>query len=164
MKTFITILIVIILAVSGCGPEKQNKASKKRISNTNPGIKKKKSLEHLTIDSFRKNICDCNTNDKGKTEWKFKGTLPAIVDFYADWCQPCKMVAPIMVSLSKEYDGRLNIYKVNTGKEQQLAGMFGIRSIPSVLFIPVSGQPQMTAGALPKSEYKKIIREVLGVE
>ncbi len=121
-------------------------------------------MEHLTVESFKEKVCECGLDGKSTTEWKFKGSIPAIIDFYADWCGPCKMVSPILEQLSKEYEGRLNIYKVNTETERQLAGSFGISSIPSILFIPVTGQPQMSAGALPKNTLKKMIRDVLGVE
>ena len=117
-------------------------------------------VEHLTLDTFKEKIFDFENNQ----EWTFKGDKPCVIDFYADWCGPCKMVAPIMEELNQEYDGNLNIYKIDTEAEQQLAGMFGIRSIPSILFIPKEGQPQMSVGALPKDGYKKAIFDVLGVE
>ncbi len=93
-------------------------------------------------------------------EWKFKGDKPAIIDFYADWCGPCKVVAPILEELSNEYQDLL-IYKVDTEVEQQLSAVFQIRSIPSILFIPVEGQPMMQAGALPKNVLKEIIETEL---
>ena len=122
-------------------------------------------MEHLTLDSFKEKVCDCGIGGNGSgAQWKYKGEVPAVIDFYADWCGPCKMVSPILEELSKEYEGRLNIYKIDTEAQQELAGMFGIRSIPSILFIPLEGQPTMSAGALPKKEFVKIFREVLGVE
>lgn len=98
---------------------------------------------------------------KNPKEWKYEGDKPAIVDFYADWCGPCKMVAPILDELAKEYDGQIVIYKVDTEKEQELAGAFGIRSIPSILFIPMEGKPEMAQGAMPKASFKKAIDEFL---
>lgn len=89
------------------------------------------------------------------------GDKPVIIDFYADWCGPCKMVAPVLEELSKEYDGKVQIYKVDTEAEQELAQVFGIRSIPSILFIPKEGKPQMTMGALPKESFVKAINEIL---
>jgi thioredoxin len=121
-------------------------------------------MEHLTLESFKDKVCDCGIGGSGEAEWKFKGTIPAVIDFYADWCGPCKMVGPILEDLSKEYDGRVNIYKINTEEQRELAGMFGISSIPSILFIPVEGQPQMAAGAMPKKEFKNLFREIFGVE
>ncbi|MBN1574952.1 MAG: thioredoxin [Chitinispirillaceae bacterium] len=120
-------------------------------------------MEHLTLDTFKEKICECGLGG-GEAKWAFKGKIPAVIDFYADWCGPCKMVSPILEKLSKEYEGRLNIYKVNTDEEQRLAGMFGISSIPSILFIPIDGKPQMSAGALPEKELKRLFREILEVE
>ncbi len=117
-------------------------------------------MEHLTKQAFLDKIFDY----ENETEWKFKGELPAIVDFYADWCGPCRMVAPVLQQLSQEYDGRLNIYKIDTEKEQELAAVFGIRSIPSLLFIPKEGKPQMAMGALPKETFVQVIQDILKVE
>lgn len=115
--------------------------------------------EELTKATFVEKIFDYENNK----EWKFEGELPAIIDFWAEWCAPCRMVAPVLEELSKEYDGKINIYKVNTEHEQEIAAAFGIQSIPSLLFIPKDGQPQMAAGALPKDAFVKIIDEVLSV-
>ena len=120
----------------------------------------KNELEHLNLNTFKEKVFDYENN----TEWDFIGVLPVIIDFYADWCGPCKTIAPIMVELAEEYEGKLVIYKVNTDEQQELAGMFGIRSIPSILFIPVEGQPQMATGALPKTEFVRMINEILKVE
>jgi thioredoxin len=100
-------------------------------------------------------------NYDNATEWSYKGELPAIVDFYADWCGPCKMVAPILEDLSKEYEGKLVIYKIDTDAEQELSAAFGIQSIPTLLFIPVGSQPMMQPGALPKATLKQIINDHL---
>ncbi|MCK5673019.1 MAG: thioredoxin [Spirochaetales bacterium] len=111
----------------------------------------------LTKDKFLKEIFDFENNK----EWKFEGKLPAVIDFYADWCQPCKMVAPIIEELSTEYEGKVNFFKVDTEAQQELAGAFGIQSIPSLLFIPVDGKPQMAAGALPKESFIEVIEKEL---
>lgn len=97
-------------------------------------------------------------------DWEFKGERPAIVDFYADWCKPCKMVAPILEELSGDYEGRVDIFKVNTEEEPELAGAFGIQSIPSLLFIPVGEKPQMAMGAMSKDGFVKAIEDILGVK
>lgn len=117
------------------------------------------SLEHLTIDTFKEKVF----NYENSKDWKFEGDKPAIIDFYADWCGPCKMVAPILEELQAEYGDKLTIYKVNTEEQKELSSVFGIQSIPSLLFIPVEGQPQMAMGALPKETFKQAISEVLSV-
>jgi len=94
-------------------------------------------------------------------EWKFKGNKPAIIDFYADWCAPCKMVAPVLEQLSEEYKDQIDIYKVNTEQERELSAVFGIMSIPSFLFIPMEGMPSLEPGAFPKQAFKEIIEEHL---
>ncbi|GAA4733301.1 thioredoxin [Flavisolibacter ginsenosidimutans] len=111
----------------------------------------------LTAEGFKENIFDY---DKAE-EWKYKGNLPAVVDFYADWCGPCKAVAPVLEELSNEYHDKLLIYKIDTDKEQDLSMLFGIQSIPTILFIPVDGQPMMQKGAIPKSAFKQVIEERL---
>lgn len=113
----------------------------------------------LTTEDFKKKVFDYTSNE----EWKYEGTLPAIIDFYADWCGPCKMVAPILEELSKTYDGKLIIYKVDTEVEDELAAVFGIRSIPTFLFIPLQGPPMLQPGALPKNVFEKVIEEHLVV-
>jgi len=114
----------------------------------------------LTKDSFLKKVFNYEQNK----EWKFEGDKPCVIDFYADWCGPCKMVAPILEDLSKDFDGKIDIFKVDTEAEQELAAAFGIRSIPSILFVPAAGQPQMAMGALPKDSFVKAFKDVLGVE
>jgi len=116
-----------------------------------------KQTVHLTSDDFKEKVFNYET---GK-EWKYEGTLPAIIDFYADWCQPCKMVAPVLEELAREYAGQIMIYKVNTEEEQELASVFGIQSIPTILFIPKEGQPQAAMGALPKQTFEKAIKDIL---
>jgi len=123
------------------------------------GKKGSTMTEHLKKEDFKSKVFDFEKNE----EWKFEGNLPCIIDFYADWCAPCKMIAPILEEISEEYKGKLNVYKVNTEQEQELASVFSIRSIPSILFVPKSGNPQMAAGALPKANLENAIREVLGV-
>jgi len=116
-------------------------------------------LEHLTNETFKTKVFNYETNK----EWKFEGTTPAIIDFYADWCGPCKVIAPILEELKAEYGDKLDIYKVNTEEQRELSSVFGIQSIPSLLFIPKEGQPQMAMGALPKETFKQAISEVLSV-
>jgi len=111
----------------------------------------------LTTEDFKTKVIDYTTQQ----EWNYLGTLPAIIDFYADWCGPCKMVAPVLEELAKEYDGKLIIYKVDTEAEQELAALFDIRSIPTFLFIPMGAKPMLRPGALTKNVFKKVIDEHL---
>jgi len=116
--------------------------------------------KHLTTQEFKDLVFEYDT----EKEWNFKGELPAIIDFWAPWCGPCKAVGPVLDELSTEYEGKVDIYKVNVDDEHNLSGAFGIRSIPSILFIPMKGNPEMSMGALPKYELEKAIKEVLKVE
>ena len=111
----------------------------------------------LTTQDFKDKVFDYSTEQ----EWKYKGDKPAIIDFYADWCGPCKMVAPVLEELSDEYAGDLVIYKVDTEAEMELSAVFGIQSIPTFLFIPVNAQPMMQPGAFPKKVFKQVIEERL---
>lgn len=112
----------------------------------------------LTKEDFLTKVANYEKNPE---KWEYLGDKPAIIDFYADWCGPCKMVAPILEELAAEYDGEIYIYKVDTEAEQELAAAFGIRSIPSLLFVPMGEAPQMAQGALPKDAFKQAIDEVL---
>ena len=118
----------------------------------------------MSIQMTKESFIDQVFDFEHEKEWKFKGELPAIIDFYADWCGPCKMIGPVLDALSKEYEGKLVVYKVNTDQEQELSMAFGIQSIPSILFIPKDGKPQMAQGALPKPTLKQAIKDVLKVE
>ncbi len=127
--------------------KKENKNNKKG----------KQMTEQLTKETFLTKVFDYEKNK----DWKFNGELPAIIDFWAPWCGPCRMVGPVLEELSEEYKGKVNIYKVNTDEEQELGSVFGIRSIPSILFVPLEGQPKMAVGALPKESIKETINKEL---
>ncbi len=114
----------------------------------------------LTTQMFKELVFDYENNQ----DWVYNGTKPCIIDFYADWCRPCKMVAPIMDELAKEYDGKVIFYKLNVDNEREVASVFGIQSIPSVLFVPVNGQPQMSVGAMQKEGYVNAIEQVFGIK
>jgi len=117
-------------------------------------------MQFLSKQDFVEKVFDF----ENKTEWEYTGENPVIIDFYADWCGPCKMLSPIMEELASEYEGKVDIFKVDTEQEQELAGAFGIRSIPSVLFIPKNSErPQMSVGAMRKEDYKKAISDIFGV-
>ncbi|MEN9918424.1 MAG: thioredoxin [Bacteroidota bacterium] len=116
-----------------------------------------KTIELTKIDFLNK----IANYEASPNEWKYLGDKPALIDFYADWCGPCKAIAPILEELATEYDGEIYIYKINTEQELELSGLFGIRSIPSLLFIPMNESPQMAQGAASKPELKKAIDEIL---
>jgi thioredoxin len=113
--------------------------------------------EHLNGEGFKARIFDWEKNK----EWKYQGALPAIVDFYAEWCGPCKMLGPVLEELSTKYEGKLSVYKVDTDKEPELSGLFDISSVPTLLFIPKEGEPSIALGALPKPQLEKVIGELL---
>jgi thioredoxin len=112
---------------------------------------------NMSMQDFKDKVFDFETGE----EWRFKGSEPAIIDFYADWCGPCKAIAPVLEELSETYQGRLTVYKIDTDKEAELSQLFGIQSIPTLLFIPMEGSPMMQKGALPKNVLQNIIEEKL---
>lgn len=162
-KGILLMAAVLTIALTACTDQGQKNSSKSTETNT---IKTENNMTttttvktiHLTREDFLKKVANFEeTPDK----WVYLGDKPAIIDFYADWCGPCKMIAPILEELAEEYDGQIYIYKVDTEAEQQLAAEFGIRSIPSLLFVPMGEAPQMAQGALPKDAFKQAIEEVL---
>lgn len=144
----VTMLIFTILATATYGADREAQPKSK-----------KAMVQELTLAEFQKKVYDLTKSNA--TTLNYLGDKPAIVDFYASWCGPCRMVAPILEELAEEYDGKIVIYKVNTEREADLAAAFGIRSIPSILFIPKEGQPQMLQGAMPKQAFKQAIEEYL---
>lgn len=156
-KTIFTLLTLIVLFAS-CNTTTDNKKADPAIQpGTDQVSASNVEVIHLTTAEFKAKVFDYETN----TDWKYEGDIPCIVDFYADWCGPCKRIAPILDELAKEYDGKIVIYKVDTDKERELSAAFGIRSIPTILFVPMEGKPQMAQGALPKESFVKAIDEVL---
>lgn len=112
----------------------------------------------LNKADFLNKVANYETNP---SKWKFLGERPAIIDFYATWCGPCKMLSPVLEELAAEYAGKIDIYKINVEEEEELAGVFGVRSVPTLLFVPMEGAPQMAQGALPKNVLQEAIRNVL---
>lgn len=153
MKKITLVLMLMGLVIASC-------TAKTNANQTNdkPKTESKVKTIHLTKADFLAKVANYEANPD---EWKYLGDKPAIVDFYADWCGPCKAIAPILEELAEEYDGEIYIYKIDTEKEQELAGVFGIRSIPTLLFIPMDGQPQLAQGAMPKASFKEAIDKVL---
>ncbi|MDH6304893.1 thioredoxin [Parabacteroides sp. PH5-13] len=153
---FILTLLVGVSAISCSGQSNTDKQSKK-IAETEKKETKMKTI-HLTKADFLSKVANYETTPN---EWKYLGDKPALIDFYADWCGPCKAIAPVLEELAAEYAGEIYIYKIDTEAEQELAAVFGIRSIPSLLFVPMGEDPQMAQGALPKPQLKEAIDKVL---
>jgi thioredoxin len=155
----IPILFLSLLLTVSCGNAKTTPEI-----NTNTSVDESDlPLEAGKTVQMTKAIFIANVSDfeKNPNEWAYKGVRPCVIDFYADWCRPCKMVAPLMEGFANTYKGQVDIYKVNVDKERELAELFGIRSIPTVLFCPMDEKPQMSQGALAKEDYEKIIKEFL---
>lgn len=153
MNKFLVILLIAGLTFTACNGQTQNNKVKET-------VKKENNMKtiHLNKLEFLKKVANYEENPG---EFKYVGDKPALIDFYADWCGPCKAIAPVLEELAKEYDGEVYIYKINTEEEEELAALFGIRSIPSLLFVPMDGQPQMAQGALPKATLKEAIDKLL---
>ena len=156
MKNLIIISFVFFTLFTSCKKEKKEETKIKPSK-----IEQKMSTIHLNKEQFLEKVMNFEKTPK---DWKYLGDKPCIIDFYADWCGPCKAVAPVLEDLAAEYDGKIYIYKVNTDEEQELAAAFGIQSIPTIYFCPMEGEPQMAMGALPKATIKQAIKEVLKVE
>ncbi len=154
-----TKLIITALAASfmfvACSNNNNNSNNKQETNLNKTNMTK---TIHLTKADFLTKVANYEKNPQ---TWEYLGDKPAIIDFYADWCGPCKMVAPILEQLAAEYEGQIYIYKVDTEAEQELAADFGIRSIPTLLFVPMNDAPQMAQGALPKDAFKQAINDVL---
>lgn len=151
MKRLLLGIAALSLFATGCA--QNNTKKKENTQNT-----KEMNTIALTKADFLKKVVDY---EKSPTEWKYLGDKPALVDFYATWCGPCKALAPVLEELAAEYKDQIYIYKIDTDVEQELAAAFGIRSIPTLLFIPMEGKPQMAQGALPKATLKKAINEIM---
>ncbi|MBL7904990.1 MAG: thioredoxin [Bacteroidales bacterium] len=158
-----TILLIASIGLIGCGSsngsnDKSKDAGNSAASATTGGNEEEGKVIQMNKAMFIEKVFNYEQNPN---EWKFRGDKPCIIDFYADWCGPCKKVAPVMAELAAQYKDQIVIYKVNTDQERELAQIFNIRSIPSILYCPAQGQPQMTMGALPKAEFEKMIKEIL---
>ena len=157
MKTrFLVVGVLSAIILAACTNTKQEK--KEETNNQQTEINMEQKTINLTKADFISKVANY---EESPDKWVYLGDKPCMIDFYADWCGPCKMVAPILEELAEEYKGEIYIYKVDTEVEQELAAAFGIRSIPSILFCPMDEQPQMAQGALPKDGFKQAIDEVL---
>lgn len=163
MKKNLFIAVSVFLLLAACNNTAKTSSSDAENSQptTTDNTLKTENMSktiHLTRADFLSKVANYEENPD---KWVYLGDKPCIIDFYADWCGPCKMVAPILDELAEEYDGQIYIYKVDTEAEQQLSADFGIRSIPTILFCPMGEAPQMAQGALPKDAFKQAIEEVL---
>jgi len=154
---------LLFISCSGTSNEKPaNAAVNNTVQAKDGGDEQKETAAgktiHLNAQTFKAKVMNY---EKNQQQWVFEGDKPAIVDFYADWCRPCRMIAPIMEELAAEYEGKIDIYKVDTDDERELAAVFGIQSLPSVLFIPMTGKPSLQKGAMSKEAYKQIIDDFL---
>jgi thioredoxin len=147
-KLLLSLLISSLFFVN-CRSEKGNKSEA-----GNPGAV---NVVHLTTAEFKKMVFNYDVNK----DWKYEGTLPAIIDFYADWCAPCRQLAPLLEEVAKEYEGKIIVYKVDTEKERELTQNMNISGLPTLLFIPAQGKPQLSMGLIPKESLVKAINEVL---
>lgn len=145
--------MVTIILVSLVWINREKETAKKQVYHD-----EKMSPIHLTKVQFISKVANFETNP---TEWRYLGEKPCIIDFYASWCGPCKMVAPILEDLAKEYDGQIYIYKVDVDAQQEIASAYNIQSIPTIFFCPMNGIPQITQGAMTKESFQKTIKEVL---
>lgn len=167
MRKVISVIIIASgLLLASCSSNTSEKATEDTNSATlidnskttkTEGEKKMGTIQMNKTDFLTK----VNNYEADMENWKYLGDKPAVIDFYADWCGPCKQIAPILEELAVEYADDIYIYKVNVDNEQELASMFGIRSIPTMLFVPMDGQPQMASGAAPKTDLKQTIDKVL---
>jgi thioredoxin len=162
----------IFLSIQGCNSQPESNPAKadqssgtvktrpaEAVSNPNPGSGEAviTAPVHIAKTDFLEKIMDY---EKNTTEWIYRGSLPCLIDFYADWCAPCRQTAPILDELALEYSGKIIIYKVDVQKEKELASVFGIQSIPAFLFCPMQGNPSMSAGiAGSRDETKKMFKQ-----
>lgn len=153
IKSYISVLMMAVMPlVSNC----QGQAAKKAEEKTQAQA----AIEHLNKETFKKKVFDFEANK----QWKFAGNIPCIIDFYADWCGPCKKLAPTVEQIAKDYKGKINVYKVNVDEQQELAGAFGIQGIPAVLFCPQADRPQMSTGYISREDFDKAIKEILKIQ
>ncbi|WP_430809425.1 MULTISPECIES: thioredoxin [unclassified Carboxylicivirga] len=123
-------------------------------------VKEENAVIYLNADTFKEKVF----NYESGSEWDYKGDVPAILDFYADWCGPCKMLSPVLDKIQKEYNGKVQIYKIDTDRQKELAATFGIRSLPTIVFVPLKGEPQAAMGFRSQSDLETMISEILKVE
>ena len=146
-------MLLVLPFFSNC----QGQQSAKKVEDAKPA---QTGVEHLTNATFKLKVFDFENNK----QWKFAGDKPCIIDFYAEWCGPCKKLAPTVEQIAKDYQGKINVYKVNVDEQQELAGAFGVKGIPAVLFCPQTDKPQMSTGYITRTDFDKAIKDVLKIQ
>jgi thioredoxin 1 len=157
-RTLLVVLSGAFLALTTLACSSANSENAAAASNSEVAEKGEVKPEYLTVETFKEKVWNYEANPQ---EWVYEGTEPAIIDFYADWCRPCRMVAPILDEISKDYAGKVKVYKIDTQVERELAAVFQVSSIPAFLYIPLEGQPQMDRGFKDKAAFERVISEVL---
>lgn len=157
----LAIFSAVVTACSGKGNDgnaEREKGSQTTVVKEKVKGDKKMKVTEMTKEMFKDKVMDYENNPQ---EWNFKGDKPAIIDFYATWCGPCKMTAPNVEKIAEEYDGKIDVYKVDVDQQEELAAMFGIQSIPTILFIPKDGTPAKSVGAMGYGQLKDAVNQVL---
>lgn len=160
-RLFLISIAMTVAGLTSCsGNSQQAKSVVKKQVLTQQNAKKM-NVQELTAETFKQKVMNY---DMHPNEWIFEGSRPAIIDFYATWCGPCKQTAPIVEKLAEDYAGRIDVYKVDVDQQQELAAFFGVQSIPTILFIPKEGTPQRVSGAMPRSGFDEAIKQVFKME
>jgi len=154
----IAMTVAGLISCSGNSQQAKNVVKKQVLTQQNT---KKMNVQELTAETFKQKVMNYDIHPN---EWIFEGSRPAIIDFYATWCGPCKQTAPIVEKLAEDYAGRIDVYKVDVDQQQELAAFFGVQSIPTILFIPKEGTPQRVSGAMPRSGFDEAIKQVFKME
>ncbi|MDD6517869.1 MAG: thioredoxin [Prevotella sp.] len=161
MKKYGLLIAAMLLIMTSCnGASRPSQQAKTTTHEQQQKEKENKTMnvKELTLDEFKQKVMN---TDLHPNDWVFEGQRPALIDFYATWCGPCKMTAPRVEQIAEKYAGKIDVYKVDVDKQEELAAMFGIQSIPSLLFIPMKGKPQMSVGAMSLADLDRAVAGLL---